>query len=199
MSWELHEGDCLDVMREMPDASVDAVITDPPYGMAFVSARRTPDERFRPIANDDALFLDWIAEVFRVTREGGVILCFCPWMTAEAFRIEIERVGYTVRSQVVWDRGIHGLGDLNAQFAPQHDLIWFGTKGAYSFPNGRPTSVIRSQRVSPESLRHPSEKPENLMHRLVHTTTREGDTILDPFAGSGTTLMSAESLQGVLL
>ena len=195
MSWTLHECDCMDAMRSMPDSCVKATITDPPYGMAFVSARRTPDERFRPIANDDRLFLDWIPEAYRVTSDGGTMLCFCPWMTAEAFRSAIEEAGFTVRSQVIWDRGVHGLGDLKAQFAPRHDIVWFATKGdGFEFKNGRPSSVLKVQRVAPESLTHPSEKPLGLMQSLIASVTATGDTVFDPFAGSGTTMLAAEQI-----
>ena len=61
----------------------------------------------------------------------------------------------------------------------------------YAFPRGRPVNVIQSQRVACMSKQHPNEKPVALMRRLIESTTKPNDLILDPFAGSGTTLVAA--------
>lgn len=106
----------------------------------------------------------------------------------------IECAGYTVKSQVIWDRDWHGLGDLNGQFAPQHDIIWYATKGRFLFPNGRPKSVLRYRRIAAESLVHPTEKPIDLMSYLVEMLSTEGNIILDPFMGSGTTGVACVNL-----
>lgn len=96
-------------------------------------------------------------------------------------------MGLAVKSQVIWDRGNHGMGDLEAAFAPQHDVIWFATKGAFVFPGVRPCSVLRAIRVAADKLVHPNEKPVSLMRQLVMAVTTTGATVLDPFMGSGTT------------
>jgi site-specific DNA-methyltransferase (adenine-specific) len=76
---------------------------------------------------------------------------------------------------------------LNAQYAPCHDVAWFATKGKFSFPNGRPKSVYRIDRLPANELLHPTQKPLALMQVIVNDLTRPGDTIFDPFMGSGTT------------
>jgi len=175
------------VMRRLPDASVDAIITDPPYGMAYQSAWRTERERFDPIANDGFPFVWWLSDAARLLRDGGCVLCFCRWDSAEAFRVAIGWTGLRVASQVIWDREVHGMGDLTGSPAPRHDTIWFATKGKYTFPGKRPTSIVRHQRVAAEALVHPNEKPIGLMVDLVRSYTPEGAVVLDPFAGSGAT------------
>ena len=188
MNVQLHLGDCLDVMRGMPDGCVDAVVTDPPYGIAYQSAWRTdPLKRHRPIANDAQPFVWFLPEAARLLRPGGALLCFCRWDTREAFRLAIGWAGLQVRSHVVWDREAHGMGDLTAQFAPQHDDIWFATKGQFRFPGERPKSVVRALRVSGASMVHPNEKPVDLMRQLVDAVTPPGGVVLDPFLGSGAT------------
>lgn len=188
MAWQVIQGDCLDVMRGMDAASVDAVVCDPPYGIAYQSSWRTDKaKRKPPIANDAHPFIWWLYPAYQLTKPGGCLVCFCHWREAEAFRWAIEIAGYTIKSQVIWDREWHGMGDLRGQFAPQHDVIWFAAKGKYTFPGTRPKSVLRSARITGEALVHPTEKPVDLMRQCVRSVTPPGGTVLDPFTGSGST------------
>lgn len=192
MKFELFNDDCLRALPDIPTETVDAVITDPPYGIAYQSAWRTDKaKRHAPIANDGQPFIWWLADAFRVTRDGGALLCFCRWDVQEAFRQAIQWAGYSVQSQVIWDRESHGMGDLNASFAPRHDVIWFATKGRFVFPGLRPQSVINQMRLDGNSLVHPNEKPVGLMRKLIRSVTPEGGTVLDPFMGSGATGVAA--------
>lgn len=185
---KLLQGDCLELMTSIPDSSVDAVITDPPYGIDFQSAWRIEAERMPKIANDKAPFIWWLYGAARVLKISGVLICFCRWDTQEAFKSAIEWAGLSVKSQVIWDREVHGMGDLKGSFAPQHDVIWFAVKGkGFSFPRKRPKSILRHQRVNGCSLVHPNEKPVDLMLDIVKSVTNVGDVVLEPFMGSGST------------
>jgi len=180
----IYHGDCIEVMRGL--GGISSIITDPPYGIDYQSARRTDRSQWLPkIANDKEPFLSWLPLAYHITDDGGSLLCFCRWDVQEVFKQAIEDAGYIVRSQVIWDRVVHGMGDLEASFAPQHDIIWFATKGRFTFPGKRPKSVIRVQRVSPQDLVHPNEKPIALMVSLVSSVAR--GVVLDPMMGSGTT------------
>jgi len=117
--------------------------------------------------------------------------CFCRWDVQDAFKQSIEWAGFTIKSQVIWDRGVHGMGDLKSSFSPRHDIIWFATKGDYEFPGDRPPSVIKVKRVDAASLIHPNEKPVDLMRYLIRHLTLKGQAVLDPFAGSGSVLIAA--------
>ena len=192
--WCVVTGDCLDVLRTIPAGSVDAVVTDPPYGMAYQSAwryqsaRRTDKaERFDQIANDDAPFVWWLPEAMRVLKDGGSLACFCRWDSAEAFRQAIGWAGFTIGGQVVWDRMVHGMGDLTGAVAPMHDTIWFARKGRFEWPGSRLKSVLRHQRLDGEQLVHPNEKPVGLMGEIVAAMTTPEALVVDPFNGSGAT------------
>ena len=188
MTVELIQGDCLDVMRGMGDKSVDAVITDPPYGINYQSAWRTDkDSRFPIISGDGVLSLDWIYESYRITKDNGCLFCFCRWDTEQKFKEIIIDAGWKLQSQVIWDRGIHGLGDLKRQYAPMHDNALFATKPEFEFPSHRPKSVYRVDRVHADKLQHPTQKPVSLIKLIINDLTTKDATILDPFAGSGTT------------
>ena len=188
MTIQLILGDCLEVMRTMPDKSVDAVITDPPYGIGYQSARRTDiAERFDVIDGDNSVPTEWLTDSFRIAKDVACLFCFCRWDTQQEFYTAISDAGWNIKSQVIWDRGVHGLGDLKAQYAPMHDNVWFAIKGDYQFKHKRPKSVLRVDRLSAGDLVHPTQKPTSLMKIINLDLTSEGDTILDPFMGSGTT------------
>jgi DNA modification methylase len=192
MTVSIIQGDCRDVMRtEIPAGSIDAVITDPPYGISYRSNHG--GGRFAKIANDERPFVWWLPEAFSVLKDGGALVCFCRWDVQEAFRLAIEWAGFTVKSQLVWDRGWHGMGDLKGNFAPCHDVAWFATKGRFSFPGKRPASVLRHRRLAANELTHPTEKPAPLMRELIEALVPQGGIVLDPFAGSGSTLEAARA------
>ena len=156
-------GDCLDVMAEMPDGCVDAIVTDPPYGIDYQSAWRTDKASWKPkIANDRTPCVEWLEAV-----SANRLACFCRWDVEGIFRAAIADAGYRVKSQVIWDKEVHGMGDLNGEFAPQHENIIYATKERWLWPGARPKSVLRVQRVMPDVLVHPNEKPVQLMLALV--------------------------------
>ena len=190
----LHLGDCLDVMQGIPDGSVDMVCTDPPYGMNFQSNRSKNGPRHNKIEGDSAADFRWLQDAFRLLKpDGGGLISFCDWNTSHRWREEIERAGFVIKSQVIWDRLHHGMGDLKGAFAPQHDIVWYATKGRRIFVNGRPKSVMRHKRPSPaDDHGHPTCKPVALMEELIRATDDgSGSVVLDPFLGSGTTGVAA--------
>jgi site-specific DNA-methyltransferase (adenine-specific) len=184
-------GDCLDLMKEIPDKSVNLVLTDPPYGIGYQSNWCKDGPRFEKIVNDDALCIEWLPDAFRVTSPDGSLVCFCRWDVEGEFKEAIEECGYRVKSQIVWDRVVHGMGDLKGQFAPRHDVAWFATVSErFEFKGQRPPSVLAFQRPPPEAMIHPTQKPIALFERLILSLTSPGDTVLDPFLGSGTTAIA---------
>ena len=190
----LHLGDCLDVMQGIPDGSVDMVMTDPPYGMNFQSNWSKNGPRHKKIEGDSAADFRWLQDAFRLLKpDGGSLISFCDWNTSHRWREEIERAGFVIKSQVIWDRLHHGMGDLKGAFAPQHDIVWYATKGRRIFVNGRPKSVMRHKRPSPaDDHGHPTCKPVALMEELIRATDDgSGSVVLDPFLGSGTTGVAA--------
>jgi site-specific DNA-methyltransferase (adenine-specific) len=184
-------GDCLDLMKEMPDKSVDLVLTDPPYGIEYQSNWCKDGPRFEKIVNDDAPCIEWLSDAFRVTAPDGSLVCFSRWDVEGVFKEAIEACGYRVKSQIVWDRVVHGMGDLKGQFAPRHDVAWFATVSEeFEFKGQRPPSVLTFQRPPPEAMVHPTQKPIALFERLILSLTSPGDLVLDPFLGSGTTAIA---------
>lgn len=184
-------GDSLTVLRDMEADSVDMVITDPPYGIDYQSGRKEKASRLAKIANDKAPFIWWIYDAARVVRRGGEGTLFYPLGRSAgihrraASRWPDGQVGHR------WDKKAHGMGDLKGSFAPRYEAIIFATKGRYELPGKRPDDLIACAKVGNQSLTHPNEKPVALLEQLIEATTIPGALILDPFAGSGSTLAAA--------
>ena len=190
----LYHSDCMTILGDY-ESCVDAVCADPPYGIDYQSARRTDKEkRFLKIQNDKRPFIWFLYDAFNCLKDTGCIFCFCRWDVQQAFISAMEWAGFTVKSSIVWDRGIHGMGDLKAAFAPCHDIILFGIKKQFKFVSDRPRDIISIQRLSGDQLVHPNEKPVALIELLLQYVIHEGAVILDPFMGSGSTGVAATRL-----
>jgi DNA modification methylase len=94
-AFTLHHGDCLDVLRDMPDASVDAVVTDPPYGLSFMGKRWDYDVPSVAV---------W-SECLRVLKPGGHLLSFGGSRTYHRMAVNVEDAGFEIRDQVMWVYG----------------------------------------------------------------------------------------------
>mgnify|MGYP000390830774 FL=1 len=104
MSWQVIHGDCLDALRAMPDASVDAVVTDPPYGLSFMGKKWDYD-----VPGTDV----W-AECLRVLKPGGHLLAFAGTRTQHRMCVRIEDAGFEIRDMIAW---VYGSG-----FPKSHNL-----------------------------------------------------------------------------
>ena len=187
-------GDCLDVMRQMPDGCVDAVITDPPYGAKRPSAWRLASERFAEVVGNDGCHTEWIHQAVRVLADGGAMYVCTTWQVIGVWSEALSSAGLNVRSCIVWDKGIHGLADLATCWAPRHEMVIFAAKGRHELIRPRPVDIIRAQRVTASRLTHPYEKPVELPSKLLCHSSNPGDRIFDPFMGSGTTAVAAKKL-----
>jgi len=94
-AFTLHHGDCLDALRDMPDASVDAVVTDPPYGLSFMGKRWDYDVPIVAV---------W-SECLRVLKSGGHLLSFGGSRTYHRMAVNVEDAGFEIRDQVMWVYG----------------------------------------------------------------------------------------------
>lgn len=191
----LMQGDCLELMKEIPDGSVDMVLTDPPYGMNYQSNRRTATDKFNKIAKDDGL--DWLDdfchEMHRVMKCNAAAYVFCSWHKVDVFKVALERK-FKMKSLLVWVKNNHGSGDLRGAYAPKHEFVFFVHKGRCLLRDGRRPDILKYAKVSGAKMVHPTEKPIETLERFIKDASDEGDTILDPFMGSGTTGVASKNL-----
>jgi len=214
---ELYKGDCLEVMKSIPDGSVDAIITDPPYGTTACKWDSVIDFK-----------LMW-EQLNRIIKPNGAIVLFGSEPFSSALRMSNIK---DYRYDLIWNK-IRAAGFLNANRMPlkQHENISLFYKklptynpqkyidkpydktkyngkdmkenvlGSYvsksSKNNGErfPKSILKfSQNWSRQQQIHPTQKPVPLMEYLIKTYTNEGETVLDFTMGSGSTGVAAKNL-----
>lgn len=187
MTVSIINGDCRAALSRVPDASVDLVLTDPPYGMSYRSNRRVAQEQFRSIEGDaDAgLFAEVVAELHRVLRDDRHAYVFCSWHRVDEFKRAFEE-HFTLKNILVWNKNNHGSGDLKGAFAPKHEFILFGHKGRRELSRRLP-DVLDFPKIASPALTHPTEKPQSLLSALIDVSSAPGETVLDCFAGTGST------------
>ena len=166
----LYCGDCMDILPTLPN--VDAVITDPPYGMSFQSNHRL--EKHLKIANDDTADLARAVIDWAIKNTTHSVYAFGRWDNIKDYP--------KPKSLVTWVKNNWSMGDLHHEHARQTEVAFFYAGADHTFPEGRPTDVISYARTANEF--HPTEKPVGLMAQFIKWTA---GTILDPFMGSGTT------------
>lgn len=192
---ELYNEDCIDAMSRMSSDSVDAFIVDPPYGIDFQSNRRVVSKKMSKIANDIEVPVDWIPYAYSLLKDTGCMFCFCRFDTENTFIEAMKKAGFFIKSEVIWFKMTHGSGDLEGAYAPSHENAIFATKtkSGFSFPYSRPEDVYDFKKVPSNALVHPNEKPLALMSRIVMDLTRPGMLVVDPYCGSGTTLLACKN------
>lgn len=191
---DLRHGDCLEIMKSMPDKSVDLVLTDPPYGMNYQSARRIATPKFEKISND--LDIDWFPtfaeQCFRVMKDDSHIYLFCNDYYISDFRRGLELFGFTAKRTLVWVKNNHTSGDLFGDYGNKTEFITYAQKGRRHLNGKRNTNVLEFDRVS--KLEHPTQKPVDINEFLLSKSSVIGDTVFDPFMGSGTTGVACKNL-----
>lgn len=184
---DLHQGDCLEKMKEIPNGSIDMILTDPPYGMNFQSNRRK--ERHKKIAGDNKLdwVNDFVDESYRVAKDNSAHYIFCSFHNIDVFKQSFEK-RFKVKNILVWEKNNTSMGDLKGDFAPKVEFILFLHKGRRLINGSRDPNIFRFSRTG--NKLHPTQKPVDMFEYLISKFSNENETILDPFAGSGTTAVA---------
>ncbi|MEI9979913.1 MAG: DNA methyltransferase [Edaphobacter sp.] len=175
-------GDCIQVMREMPANSVDFILTDPPY---LVNYR---DREGRTIQNDANA--DWLKpamqQAYRVLKQDRVAIMFYGWTKVDVFFDAWKEAGFRPVGHIVF-RKTYG---SKARFLSyQHEQAYLLAKGRPPLPK-QPLADVMDMPYSGNKL-HPTQKPVAALAPLVRSFSLQGELVLDPFAGSGSTCAAA--------
>jgi len=175
-------------MRELPDESVDLVLTDPPYGIDYQSNRRVARPKLPKFDNDvDLSWIEgWVDQVHRVLKTDRHFYCFTRFDTYPEFYKQISR-RFKVKNCLIWVKNNHGSGDLNGSYAPQYEMIVFAAKGQRHLNGSRESDVLECDNVPSAFRRHATQKPVELLRQMIEKSTEPGEIVLDPFAGTGST------------
>jgi site-specific DNA-methyltransferase (adenine-specific) len=186
----LYNADCREVLPLMP--AVDLVVTDPPYGIAYVTSFRNVSDAPAMLANDDRAPLDSVALMMRAIKDTGAIYLCTRQDVAEPWRDAIVAAGGTLKTAIIWDKTNHTAGDLEGDYGAQTELVLFAHKGRHKLRDKRDVNLWRIPR--PTFGNHPTPKPVDLIGRAIRNSSDAGGLVLDPFMGEGPTGVAAVRL-----
>ena len=205
----VYQGDCVELMRSWPDGFVDILWTDPPYGHGNHDGdlnSRLNDHRgieSKPIANDgmeemrtvvDAM----LTEAARILKPDCCCCCCCccgggPRPTFAWLAQRMDSAGLSFFHSVIWDKINPGLG---WRYRRQHEMVMVAhrTNGKLLWADDDIAAPNIMRYSKPRYDDHPNEKPVELVAKFLSLHAKPGQIVLDPFCGSGTTLLAAERL-----
>jgi len=218
------KGDCIEIMRGLPDASIDMIFADPPYNLQLGGDLARPDgshvdavtndwDKFSSFATYDKFTREWLGEARRLLKPDGSIWVIGSYHNIFRVGAILQDLGFWILNDIVWRKANPMPNFKGTRFTNAHEtLIWASKseKSKYTF-NYRAMKTLndelqmRSDWVLPicggqERLKrngtkaHPTQKPEALLYRVMLATTNKGDVVLDPFFGTGTTGAVAKRL-----
>jgi len=206
----LYCGDCLEVMRSLVDASIGCVLTDPPYcsGGSLEAQKNTKAQGLRSATVASADFV-WFAadnmgtagltfllrsvllEARRLLLPNRSAFVFTDWRMVPNLAPALESSGLRYRNLLVWDKQNAGLG---VGFKPAHELVMEFTNGVTEYQAQNGQNVLRVPRVHASEKEHGAQKPVALLSKILQVACPAGETVIDPFMGSGSTIDAARDL-----
>ena len=215
---EVYHGDCFERLAELPDKSVDLILTDPPYGhrnndgdliarWESVFGGSAAREEARPIDNDGAeaneLVRHLFAESARLMKKSGSCCCCCggggpdPQFARWSLWMD-EPLDFV--QMIVWDKGPMGMGH---RYRRSYEVVLVAKQKNGKMPwyddSKKIENVIRPgdygiRKIIPSAEQHPTQKPVALFEHFIRLHTRPGDLVVDPFCGSGSSGVAAKKL-----
>jgi site-specific DNA-methyltransferase (adenine-specific) len=186
---ELWLGDCREILPTL--SKVDAVITDPPYGISYVSNYRKSGPT-HALVNDDIAPTDAVVRMAELILDGGALYLATRFDVSAQWVDAIRSAGLTLKTPIYWDKGNHTSGDLEGDFGGQVEIFLFAHKGRHKLRGPRVANLWRVAREHAGD--HPTPKPVMLMERMISCSTDRGQIVIDPFMGSGTTGVACMNL-----
>ena len=205
-AWEILQGDSPTLLRNFPNDTFDAIITDPPYASGgrtqaeknkstaqkYSSMGASAPPAFEGDSKDQRSFTSWAAEWLtecrRIAKPGAPVCVFIDWRQLPSLTDALQWAGWIWRGCAVWDKG--NSRPQKGRFRQQAEYIVWGSNG--DMPISRPVPCLPGvfKYGNPQNRIHLTEKPLQLMRDIVRIT-EPGGHILDPFAGSGTTVLAS--------
>jgi site-specific DNA-methyltransferase (adenine-specific) len=205
---KLYNADCTDILSSIDNESVDLIAVDPPYEIFFEKNEW------------DKKVLDWntlCEEYFRILKPTGNLIVFQGWSNVAETKTILEKK-FNLNNWIIWDR-IKGRGAKTNVVSTREDILWFSKTQNYTYnkiysnikkktgglgnKNGQPNRALSNvwSDISPivpwsdERNSHPTQKPLQLMERIITIWSNENDLVLDSFMGSGTTIEASINLK----
>jgi DNA modification methylase len=178
-------GNCIELMKGTPSRSIDFVLTDPPYLVNYSSS----DGRTVPNDDNEAWLNPSFLEIYRVLRWNRFAVVFYGWNKVDKFMSAWRRAGFRIVGHLTFIK----------RYSSAQRFVRYQHENAYLLAKGNPQTP---DRVIPDVLEyeysgnhlHPTQKPLSVLTPLIDSFSHPGDAVLDPFCGSGSTVIAAQRL-----
>jgi len=220
----IHQGDCVALLKQLPDNSVDLIFADPPYNLQLNGELTRPNQTKVDAVNDewdkfasmeiyDKFTNDWLRECRRVLKNTGSIWVIGTYHNIFRVGASLQDLGFWMLNDVVWIKTNPMPNFKGTRFNNAHETMLWATKSEkskytfhyHSMKTMNEDLQMRSDWLIPicqgeERIKvngqkaHSTQKPEELLYRVILSTSNLGDVVLDPFSGSGTTASVAKKL-----
>jgi site-specific DNA-methyltransferase (adenine-specific) len=200
----LQKGDCLDLLKKIPDKSINLIFADPPYNLSGggnITCRSGKKVicnkgKWDIIKDIDAFNLKWLIECKRILSDEGTIWISGTLHNHPSIGFILKKLGFWIINDIVWFKPNAPPQLQPNRLAPSTELIWLASKSKKYYFNydlakqingGKQMRNLWELSAIRHLTAHPTEKPEKLLERVILLGSKEGDWVLDPFMGSGTT------------
>jgi DNA modification methylase len=179
---QILQGDCVQVLKSLPDEAIDLVVTDPPY---LVNYR---DRTGRTVRNDSGSpeFLGAFSDLYRVLKPDSFCVCFYGWSRVDQFFSAWRRAGFRPVGHIVWQKDYSSRSGF---LESCHEQAYLLVKGNPERP-AKPLADVQPWEYSGNRA-HPIEKAVGILTPVIQAFSKPGDIVLDPFSGSGSTAVAA--------
>jgi site-specific DNA-methyltransferase (adenine-specific) len=221
----LLQGDCIEIMEQLPSESVDLIFADPPYNLqlrqdlwrpnqTLVDAVKDPWDQFSSFEAYDQFTRAWLSACRRVLKPRGTLWVIGTYHNIHRVGNALQDLGFWILNSIIWIKANPMPNFRGVRFTNAHETLIWAQKDAgaqYTFNHHSMKALnedlqMRSDWYLPicngrERLRingtkaHATQKPEALLYRVLMASTNPGDVVLDPFFGTGTTGVVARKLQ----
>lgn len=184
-----------DVAALMGKIKPNLMVTDPPYGVEYDASWREGAKATGKVLNDDRA--DWSAAW--ALFPGNIAYVWHAFLHSATVAESLQKVGFKIRAEIIWRKArlVFGRGDYHAQ----HESAWYAVKSKGDWHGDRKQSTVWDIESTPkaEQTEHSTQKPVEAMRRPMENNSSQGQAVYDPFLGSGTSLIAAETIGRVCL
>ncbi|QYJ93750.1 DNA-methyltransferase [Shewanella spartinae] len=195
---QLFQNDAVHWLSTLADASVDLIITDPPYESLEKHRKIGTTTRLKISSGSNNQWFDifpnerfeqLFIEIYRVLKKNSHFYLFCDQETMFYVKPIAEKVGFKFWKPIVWNKLAIGMG---YHYRAKYEFILFFEKGKRKLNDLGIPDVLECKRIH---RGYPTEKPVELIETLIKQSSSEGQLVVDPFFGSGSTLIAANNLE----
>ena len=193
---DLRQGDCLELMKDIPDNSIDLIVTDPPYrvtsrgsaGNSGGMLQKKINKQGKVFSFNDISCKQYAPEFYRILKDGTHCYVMCNHTNLIEMLNVFTNVGFKFVKCLIWNKGNKIMGQF---YMNQFEYIMFFRKGKAKKINNCGTSDIlevpnKKTKINGKNI-HDTEKPIDLMKILIENSSKENEIVLDPFMGIGST------------